>query len=128
MHALAVANALITLTELAKITPGRPSTNCLWRWCRRGILSRGGERVRLEHRRIGGKIFTAPDWLEEFGRKLAEADTRHFDQCEEAAADAVAREARIPHRRRRSQPPRTEHEDLNVVEDAERELDEAGIR
>ena len=128
MHAQAVANALITLTEAAKITPGRPSTNCLWRWCRRGVLARGGERVRLEHRRIGGKIFTAPDWLEEFGRKLAEADTRHFDQCEAAAADAATREPRIPQRRRRSQPPRPGHGDLHVVEDAERELDEAGIR
>jgi len=128
MHTQTVANALITLTEAAKVTPGRPSTNCLWRWCRRGVLSRGGERVRLEHRRIGGKIFTAPAWLEEFGRKLAEADTRHFDQCEEAAADAAARDPRIPHRRRRSQPPRPGHEDLHVAEDAERELDEAGIR
>jgi hypothetical protein len=128
MHGQAVANALITLTEAAKITPGRPSTNCLWRWCRRGVLSRGGGRVRIEHRRIGGKIFTAPDWLEEFGRKLAEADTRHFDQCEEAAADAAAREPRIPHRRRWSQLLRPGHEDLHVVEDAERELDEAGIR
>ncbi len=68
MHAQAAGNPLITLTEATKITPGRPSTNCLWRWCRRGVLSRGGERVRLEHQRIGGKIFTAPDWLEEFGR------------------------------------------------------------
>ena len=49
MHEKAIANPLITLTEAAKITPGRPSTNCLWRWCRRGVLSRGGERVRLEH-------------------------------------------------------------------------------
>jgi hypothetical protein len=128
MHAQAVANALITLTEAAKLMPGRPSTNCLWRWCRRGVLSRGGERIRLEHRRIGGKIFTAPDWLDEFGRKLAEADTRHFDQCGEVAADAAAKEPRIPLRRRRSQRLRPRHEDLHVVEDAERELDEAGIR
>lgn len=128
MQAQAVANPLITLTEAAKITPGRPSTNCLWRWCRRGVLSRGGERVRLEHRRIGGKIFTAPDWLDEFGRKLAEADTRHFDLCQAAASEAAAEEPRVPRRRRRAQPPAAEHEDLREVEDAERELDEAGIR
>ncbi len=128
MHGQAVATTLITLTEAAKITPGRPSTNCLWRWCRRGVLSRGGERVRLEHRRIGGKIFTAPDWLEEFGRKLAEADTRHFDLCQAAASAAAAKEPRVPRRRRRAQPPAAEREDLREVEDAERELDEAGIR
>lgn len=128
MHPQAVADALITLTEAAKITPGRPSTNCLWRWCRRGVRSRGGERVRLEHRRIGGKIFTTPDWLDEFGRKLAEADTRHFDHCEEAAADSAAKEPRVPRRRRRSRLPRPGEADSHVMEDAERELDKAGIR
>jgi len=128
MHAQATANALITLTEATKITPGRPSTNCLWRWCRRGVLSRGGERVRLEHRRIGGKIFTAPDWLDEFGLKLAEADTRHFDFCQAAASEAAAKERSVPHRCRRARPPTANHEDLRGVEDAERELDEAGIR
>lgn len=128
MHAQAVAKSLITLTEAAKITPGRPSTNCLWRWCRRGVLSRGGERIRLEHRRIGGKIFTASDWLDEFGRKLAEADTRHFDLCQAEASAAAAMEPRIPRRRRRTEPSAADHEDLRDVEDAERELDEEGIR
>jgi len=128
MHAQPVANALITLTEAANLAPGRPSTNCLWRWCRRGVLSRGGERVRLEHRRIGGKIFTALNWLEEFGRQLAEADTQYFDLCQKAAAEAVAREPRISRRRRRAHPPTLEDDDLREIEDAERELDEAGIR
>lgn len=95
MHAQAVANPLITLTEAAKITPGRPSTNCLWRWCRRGVLSRGGERIRLEHRRIGGKIFTALDWLEEFDdwARLCEKGLRNghvdWDIVYECARDAM---------------------------------------
>jgi len=66
----------ITLTEAAKITPGRPSTNCLWRWCRRGVMSRSGQRVRLEHVRIGGKIFTTARWVEEFG-KATDDTTQH---------------------------------------------------
>lgn len=69
----------ITLTQAAKITPGRPSTNCIWRWCRRGVLARNGQRVRLEHVRIGGKIFTTRRWVEAFGKSLAEADTTYFD-------------------------------------------------
>ncbi|MCC7406677.1 MAG: DUF1580 domain-containing protein [Phycisphaeraceae bacterium] len=69
----------ITLTQAAKITPGRPSTNCIWRWCRRGVLARNGQRVRLEHVRIGGKIFTTRRWVEAFGKALAEADTSYFD-------------------------------------------------
>ncbi len=123
------ASQLITLTEATKITPGRPSTNCLWRWCRRGVLSRGGERVRLEHRRIGGKIFTASQWLDTFGQKLAEADTQHFDLREIIAAEATAKEPRASQRRRRRvHPPQRRREDPREVEDAERELDEAGIR
>jgi hypothetical protein len=76
----------ITLSQAAKIAPGRPSINCLWRWCRRGVIARSGERVRLQHVRVGGKIFTAALWLEEFGRQLAEADQRYFDLAESAAA------------------------------------------
>jgi hypothetical protein len=52
------ANDYITLGEAAKIAPGRPSANCVWRWCRKGVLSRAGQRVRLRHVRIGGKIIT----------------------------------------------------------------------
>lgn len=128
MHEQAATENLITLTEAAKVAPGRPSTNCMWRWCRRGVLARGGERIRLEHRRIGGKIFTSLPWLEEFGWRLAEADARYFDLCEAAAEAAAAQEPPIPRRRRhRVIPPSLEQDDLREVEEAERELDEAGI-
>ena len=26
----------MTLTQAAKLAPGRPSVNCIWRWCRKG--------------------------------------------------------------------------------------------
>jgi len=39
----------LTLMQAAKLAPGRPSGNCIWRWCRRGVLARSGERIRLEH-------------------------------------------------------------------------------
>ena len=68
------ANDYITLGEAAKLAPGRPSANCIWRWCRKGVLSRAGQRVRLRHVRIGGKIFTKAEWLNEFGQSLAAAD------------------------------------------------------
>jgi len=61
----------ITLGEAAELAPGRPSANCIWRWCRKGVLSRGRQRVRLRHVRIGGKIFTKAEWLNEFGQSLA---------------------------------------------------------
>jgi len=106
----------ITLTEAAKIAPGRPSTNCLWRWCRKGVLSRGGRRVHLKHVRIGGKLFTARKWVEAFGLELAAADTEYFDLDEEASV--------APRPRQRT---RSERQREAEIERAERELREAGV-
>jgi len=128
MHEQLPAENLITLTNAAKIAPGRPSTNCLWRWCRRGVRARDGQRVRLQHLRIGGKIFTTLGWLEEFGRHLAEADTKYFDLCEAAAHAAAAVEPPLQRRRRRSkQDDCAGHRDGRELDDAQRELEEAGI-
>ncbi len=97
----------ISLTQATKIAPGRPSINCVWRWCRRGVMSRSGERIRLTHIRVGGKLFTSSAWLDEFGRRLAEADARHFDrdlECDREQ-EAVTRPARrrSNHHHRQSQ-------------------------
>src|SRR5438552_464163 len=70
----------ITLGQAASRIPGRPSSNCVWRWCRRGVLGRNGERIRLEHVRLGGRVLTSERWLNEFGAKLAAADMAHFDR------------------------------------------------
>lgn len=43
------------------------------------MKSRSGERVRLQHVRLGGIIYTTAAWIEEFGRRLVDADTKHFD-------------------------------------------------
>lgn len=70
--------ALIDLSEAAKRLPNRPHTSTLWRWARKGVRSRAGGRVRLEVRRLGGKLFTTAEALDRFGRELAEADAAHF--------------------------------------------------
>ncbi len=119
MHELDVH---VTLTEAAKIAPGRPSTNCMWRWCRRGVLSRTGERVHLRHVRIGGKIFTTARWLDEFGNRLAEADVAHFRLTEE---DACPPPARPSHRKARRE--RFEQHRRDTMNDANRELEDAGL-
>ena len=106
----------LTLTQAAKIAPGRPSTNCLWRWCRRGVRSRGGERVRLQHIRIGGKIYTSARWLDEFGRALAEADQVYFDLEQEPAPEP-----------RRPRQPRRPDVVSESEEEIDRELEEAGL-
>lgn len=128
MHGHATAtDEYMTLTEAAKIAPSRPSTNCIWRWCRRGVLSRGGERVRLQHVRIGGMIYTTAAWLEQFGRKLAEADAKYFDLCEAAAEAARASEPPTPRRRRRISPSQFEEQRRRELEEIDRELDAEGL-
>lgn len=73
---------LLTLSQAARVAPGSPTPNCVWRWCRRGVIARSGRRVRLEHVRVGGKLFTSAEWLDSFGHRLAEADADYFDNEE----------------------------------------------
>lgn len=127
MHDHAVEDAYISLTDVAKYAPGRPSANCVWRWCRRGVLARNGERIRLKHVRIGGKIFTTRRWLDDFGRGLAAEDAKYFSLSEATAA--VAR-AELPHSPRQPHAPQSEYERRrrDEIEAAERELDARGRR
>ena len=69
----------LTLGEAARLAPTRPSPNAVWRWCRRGIKSRNGQRVTLKHVRVGGKIFTTAEDVKAFFEKLADADAAHFE-------------------------------------------------
>lgn len=69
----------LTLAQAAKLAPTRPSANAVWRWCRKGVLSRSGERVRLGHVRVGGRVFTTEADMQRFFSELAEADAEHFN-------------------------------------------------
>ena len=53
--------------------------SCIWRWARRGIKSRNGKIIRLSHRRIGARLFTTRAALDEFFKRLTEADFEYFD-------------------------------------------------
>lgn len=68
----------ISISQAAALVPGRPSPSCVWRWCRQGIKSRSGLRVRLRHVRLGGRLFTTRPWIDEFGTELATADAHRF--------------------------------------------------
>lgn len=105
----------ITLTEATKLAPGRPSVNCIWRWARRGMLARNGERVHLEHVRIGGKLFTTEAWLSQFGQALAEADASYF-KLDDKPTVLVS-----------SPRGRSDKERQAAIEKAERELKEMGL-
>ena len=111
------ATPYLTCSEASKLVPGRPSVNAVWRWCRRGVLARNGQRVRLQHVRMGSSIYTKAEWLDEFGHRPAEADARQFDsEVDDASAGTSRAPGSLNQQRRRE------------IESAERELDEGGIR
>ena len=51
----------IGMAQAAKISPGRPSASTPWRWAKKGV---GG--IHLQHIRVGGRVLTTPEWVEEF--------------------------------------------------------------
>jgi len=116
----------LTLTQVAKIAPGRPTANAVWRWCRRGVKARSGGRIRLQHIRAGGQIFSTAAWLEQFGRQLAEADANYFS-LQEAAVEAarVCVRPRQSRRRQESAPAKTER--AAALDEIDRELDAEGV-
>ena len=70
---------LLSFSEVTKIVPNRPSTSAIWRWCRKGQKSRSGEIIRLEHVRIGKKIYTSAESLHDYFKEMAQSDAKYFD-------------------------------------------------
>lgn len=93
----------LTLTEAARLTPRRPTAGTIWRWARRGVRARDGRTIRLQHVRVGGRVYTSEQWLRSFFAELAEADltrwhhpnriSRPQTTAAHHAADAELREA-----------------------------------
>lgn len=92
--------AFLTLAEAAKLVPGHPSMNTIWRWCREGVKVRGTlERIRLRHVRAGGRVLTTKAWLDEMLHAVAQADLRHFDHKYPCAPKPSAPQGRTPEAR-----------------------------
>lgn len=68
----------LTLTEAAAL-PNTPDRSSMWRWCRIGVKAANGKTIRLQHSRLGGRIFTTIEAIETFASELAAADCEHFD-------------------------------------------------
>ena len=81
----------LTLTQATKHWPGRPHTSTLWRACRKGTLAANGERVFLEHRRFGSRIYTSHEAIERFAQRLTAADAEHFRAQRESVRPRPAR-------------------------------------
>ena len=90
----------VTLAQAAARCPTRPHIASVWRWCRKGVKSAAGGYVRLEHVRIGGRIYTSSEALERFFAAVAAADLEYFRDDEatiahEAEPSPVQREREI---------------------------------
>ena len=48
----------------------------VWRWMRKGLRARSGERVYLRHVRVGRRVLTRVDWICEFFEALADEDAK----------------------------------------------------
>lgn len=90
-----VEEDLITLAQACRLAPFRPSVNCVWRWCRRGVRSRCGAIVKLRHVRMGGRLFTTKRWIDEFGAELAAADAAHFGRAQGESTDLDVRRRNV---------------------------------
>jgi hypothetical protein len=64
----------IDLTAAAQLTPHRVTPATVWRWARRGIMTRIGHVVQLRHVRIGARVYTTAAWFDDFFREVAETD------------------------------------------------------
>ena len=77
-------DTLLSLADAARALPRvngkKPHTSTLWRWCRTGVRARTGERIRLDHVRIGSRIFTNSEAMNAFATEVAAADATYFDR------------------------------------------------
>ena len=64
----------LSLAEAAAASPGRPHLATVWRWCRKGIKTRAGVRVKLEHIRAGAKLFVTESGLADFFKNVQHQD------------------------------------------------------
>lgn len=80
----------LTMAEAANITPRRLGSATIWRWARRGLRTQGGGTIKLQHVRIGGRLYTTELWLHEFFRKTAEEDMAGCSAAVDAAPACAA--------------------------------------
>ena len=78
---------ILSLEGVAKAIPAvdgrQPHLASVWRWCRKGLMARNGQRIHLRHTRIGRRVVVPADAVVEFLDALSVADAAYF-------ADAAA--------------------------------------
>ena len=70
----------ISLEDASRLLPTRPAVCTIWRWCVKGIhVRKAAQTVKLRSVFIGRKMFTTPDWLEEFIHQLSASRLGRFE-------------------------------------------------
>lgn len=102
MADLARERELLSLAQAAARLPGRPHPASVGRWALKGIRAGDGSRVRLEHVRVGRRLYVAAEALEHFVAQCTRADIRAAEEREAAAPPArepiaarIARQAAV---------------------------------
>lgn len=119
---------LLTLTEVTKVLPKlKPhgvSSNCVWRWCRKGVKG-----VKLDYVRIGARMYTSTEALNRFANAVADADRQQHAEAERMREEEAARcdAAFRPSQRLRRRRAALDDQRLREIQEAEAELDRAGI-
>lgn len=80
---------VLSLSEAAKVLPGKISTSTIWRWATTG--QRG---VRLDSLRIGGRIYTSRRALQSFCEAVSDRAVVEKPHFRDANAEAELAELR----------------------------------
>jgi hypothetical protein len=70
-------DGLLLLNKAIRNVCGQsPHRSTVIRWATKGVLDRGGQQVRLQTKRIGGRYYSHPDWVREFIDRISEEPGR----------------------------------------------------
>jgi hypothetical protein len=85
MSSTTEATALLTFSQAGQLCPGHPHGSTVWRWARKGVVTRSSQRIRLAYVQAGRKFYTTAEAVAEFLKAWREADEAHFAQSASAA-------------------------------------------
>lgn len=78
----------LTFAQASRRCHFRPSISTIWRWARKGLKARSGRLIRLRHLRMGRRLVTTPQWLDEFFDHLAQADCEQTESSRDESDPA----------------------------------------
>jgi hypothetical protein len=67
---------VLALNEICELLPrnpkgGKVSFSTIWRWSKNGVIGPGGERVKLETVKIGGRLLSSEQAIQRFAENLS---------------------------------------------------------